>query len=105
MPLSWPQLLRSDCGSNGKDEVPRASSSLLYASSPTHQCISGGRWSLHRVSPQYLHLYKACLPQTVHVRRIRAISLKKEVVHLNLALALVAQCIQYEQFAHAKNAT
>lgn len=46
------------------------SRSLLYFSDPTHQCIPGGRCSLQRVSPQYLHLYNACLPQIVHRARV-----------------------------------
>jgi len=47
-----------------------ASRSLLYDSSPMHQCISGDICPSQRVSPQYLHLYVAGLPQTVH--RVRA---------------------------------
>jgi len=55
----------------GIDAVLPASRSLLYDSSPMHQCISGDICSAQRVSPQYLHLYVAGLPQTVH--RVRAI--------------------------------
>ena len=46
-----------------------ASMSFLYSSRATHQCLSGARCSLQRVSPQYLHLYEAGLPQIVHCVR------------------------------------
>ena len=50
-------------------DVLPVSMSFLYSSIATHQCLSGARCSLQRVSPQYLHLYEAGLPQIVHCVR------------------------------------